>query len=287
MRVGRIAEIWRFPVKSMGGERLDAVHCGQDGLVGDRAWAVRDEAAGEIRGAKKLPRLMLCAARYFDEPAPERTAHVEMRLGAQERTRSGDPDINERLSRFLGRTVTLWPRRPAEDREHYRRRLPDDPAAFEAELREVFGRTADEALPDLASFPPELLEYTSPRGTYFDAFPIHLLTTATLANLGRLNPSARFDVRRFRPNFLIATDDGAAGSPEALWCGRRMEIGEAVVRCEMPTVRCSMTTHAQDGLPKDPSVLRTIVREADQNAGVYMTVERAGRVAIGDAVVLS
>ncbi len=49
-------------------------------------------------------------------------------------------------------------------------------------------------------------------------------------------------------------------------------------------MRCSMTTQAVDELPKDPSVLRTIVRDANQNLGVYATVEAAGEVAVGDPV---
>ena len=64
MIVGRVAEIFRFPVKSMGGERLPRVEVGPQGVPGDRAWAVRDETRGGIRGAKKIPALMGCRARY-------------------------------------------------------------------------------------------------------------------------------------------------------------------------------------------------------------------------------
>ncbi len=69
MRVGVVKEIWRYPVKSMGGERLD--RCAIEtvsGIRGDRGWAVWDEEAGEIRGAKKIPALLECTARYREEP---------------------------------------------------------------------------------------------------------------------------------------------------------------------------------------------------------------------------
>src|SRR5262245_66580250 len=66
--VGTVQELWRYPVKSMGGERLERTTLGAAGLLGDRGWAVRDEAAGEIRGGKKLPGLMLCSARYLRAP---------------------------------------------------------------------------------------------------------------------------------------------------------------------------------------------------------------------------
>ena len=71
------------------------------------------------------------------------------------------------------------------------------------ELREIFGRLEDEPIPDLGQFPPEILQFTSPLGTYFDAFPFHVLTTATLEALSQKNPGAKFDVRRFRPVYLL------------------------------------------------------------------------------------
>jgi uncharacterized protein YcbX len=154
-----------------------------------------------------------------------------------------------------------------------------------AELREIFGRTDDEPLPDLMAFPPEIMEYTSPLGTYFDAFPLHLLTTASLAALGARNASARFDVRRFRPNIVVSTDD-AAGFIETEWSGRTLRIGEAQINVEMPCVRCVMTTLPQGDLSKDPSVLRTIVRDAAQNVGAYASIATPGRITVGDAVEL-
>ena len=281
--VGTISEIWRFPFKSMAGELMDAAQVRDDGIVGDRGWAVRDERAGEIRGAKKLPKLMLCSARYLDEPDGARIPHVRIELPDGEAMTTDDPNVAARLSEFLGRAVSVWPRRPASDREHYRRAAPDNPD-FETEMRDIFGRRPDEPLPDLTVFPQELFEFTSPLGTYFDAFPIHVLTTASLARLSELNPAAAFDRRRFRANVLIDSAAFPSGFIENEWRGRTIEVGQAAFRCEVPTVRCSMTTQEQEGLPKDPSVLRTIVRDADQNVGVYASVTRAGRVEIGDEV---
>ena len=130
-----------------------------------------------------------------------------------------DPAVAARLSTLLGRAVTLWPLPAGRHRDHYRRGLPDKPDMIE-ELRDIFGRTADEPLPDLGVFPPEIMEFTSPLGTYFDAFPLHLLTTASLAALGDGAPAERFDRRRFRPNVLIETPAGTTGFTEAAWAGR-------------------------------------------------------------------
>jgi hypothetical protein len=184
---------------------------------------------------------------------------------------------------LLGRHVTLWPIQPASEREHYRRIQPE-PAHFEEAVRQLFSREPDEPLPDLSGFAPELFEFVSPLGTYFDAYPIHLLTTASLAALSQMNPRAVFEVRRFRPNFLIEPARGAGGFVELGWCGKRLRAGQMTVSCAIPTPRCGMTTHPQPGLAKDPSVLRTIVRQAGQNIGIYAEVVSPGRVCVGDEV---
>lgn len=150
----------------------------------------------------------------------------------------------------------------------------------------MFSREPDEPLPDISILPAEVLEFTSPLGTYFDAFPIHVLTTASLTAMARFNPTALWDMRRFRPNFLVKTQDAFEGLVEAGWNGRTLRLGEVELKCEIPTVRCGMTTHAQNALPKDPSVLRSIVKDADQNLGVYANVTKGGRVGDGDRVEL-
>jgi uncharacterized protein YcbX len=286
MRLGRVTEIWRYPVKSMGGERLEQASVGRLGVPGDRGWALRDESAGEMRGAKKFPALLRCRARYLTEPTGDKIPVAEITLPDGARVRSDEPGAAQVLSRLLDADVTLWPRQPADDREHYRRALPADPSQLEQELRSVFGRLPDEPLPDLSVFPQELFEFTSPLGTYFDAFPLHLLTTSTLGELARRNATANFDRRRFRPNFLVELDDATPGFIEKDWCGREVQVGALRLRIELPVVRCSMTIQAQEDLPQDPSVLRTIVRQAAQNVGVYAAVVSEGSVKIGDPVEL-
>ena len=283
--VGRVAEVWRYPVKSMGGESLPGAELGPLGIIGDRGWALRDEAAGEIRGGKKLPVLMRCHARYDAEPNGERIPPATMTLPDGAQVRTGDADVDARLSALVGRAVTLWPIQPAENAEHYRRGVPEN-ADIETELRGLFGRLPEEPLPDFTGLPPELFEFTSPLGTYFDAFPVHLLTTASLRALAAQTPAAQFDRRRFRPNLLVEPVGDQQGLIEAGWSGRRLRVGEAVLSIAIPAIRCSMTTQATGELPKDPLVLRTIVRDANQCLGVYATVEEPGPVAVGDAVEL-
>lgn len=280
--VGRIAELWRYPVKSMAGERLSrALVVERNGLVGDRGWALRDERAGEIRGAKKLPALMRCRARYLAEPTADSVPSVEITTPDGAVLRSGERATEEALSRLLGRPVTLWPLQPASALDHYRRGGPDNPDRL-VELTQILGLEEGDPFPALVGLPPEIIEYVSVPGTYFDEFPILLVTTSTLRTLAGHNPAARFDVRRFRPNLLVDTGPDATGYVEQEWRGRHLRAGGLLLRVETACVRCVMTTHAQDDLPKDPSVLRTVVRDAGHKVGVYASVVSAGEVAVGD-----
>lgn len=285
MQVGSVSEIWRYPVKSMAGERLDATDVGEHGLPGDRAWAVRDEVRGGIRGAKKIPELMRCAARYPAEPTPARAGQVEMRLPDGDVLRSDAADVDARLSRALGTSVTLWPLQPADRLDHYRRGAPTH-EDLERELRSVFALEPDEPLPDLSGLPPELYEFESPPGTYFDAFPLLLVTQGSLDRLARLAPESKIDVRRFRPNFLLSVPDTEDRFPETAWPGHRLRIGGMTAEVTIDCMRCVMTTLPFDDLPKDPRIMRTLVREAKHCLGAYARVAEPGRVALGDPVEL-
>jgi uncharacterized protein YcbX len=278
--VGRIAELWRYPVKSMQGERVRAARAiPRSGIAGDRGWAVRDEKVGEIRGAKYIPALLQCRARYLEEPSPGGSAPVEIELPGGERVRSGDADVNARLSRALGREVTLWPLQPPDAVEHYRRR---GHGSLD-ELRDVLGLVADEPLPEFGRHTPaELAQFVSRPGTYFDAHDLHLLSGSSLARLASAAPQSRVDVRRFRPNALI--DAASPGQPELDWCDGTLRIGTLRVRVLEPMLRCSMTVHAQSDLPRDPRVMRALVRETAQRLGVSAAVEQPGELAVGAAV---
>jgi uncharacterized protein YcbX len=306
MLIGTVQQIWRYPVKSMAGEQLTDCTVGSLGLPGDRGWAVRDEEKSEIKTGTRIPVLMQCASQYLQPPSDDNIPHVRISFPDGSGVTSDDPEVNTRLSSVLGKQVKLWPRQPASNKKHYRRpgaaarviapltnvpgfrallpaiiKLP----SIDATLRAAFSRTEDEPTPDLSQLPKELFEFTSPLGTYFDAFPIHVLTSASLAVMSQSNPAATWDVRRFRPNFFVKSE-GIEGLIESEWGGKTLRIGNVEVKCEMPAVRCGMTTNAQKELAKDPSVLRTIVKEGNQNLGVYASVVKHGAVREGDRVEL-
>jgi len=279
MIVGRIAELWRHPVKSMEGERIQTAELGPQGIPGDRAWAVRDERRGGIRGAKKIANLMRCQARLPSEPKDGEVPPAEITLPDRSTISAADGDANERLSKALGTPVTLWPLLPATELDHYRRGKPDHEDVL-TELRSIFGREPNEPLPNLGVFPPDLFQYESPPGTYFDAFPLLLLTDASLRHLAELAPDSKIDVRRFRPNLLIRSPE--AGFPEIAWEGKRIVVGNATLAVTVGCPRCVMITHGFADLPRDPALMRVVVRDADQKMGVYARVEKPGTVRVGD-----
>lgn len=279
-----VKEIWRYPVKSMQGERLDETVLTPGGVPLDRGWAVRDEATETIVGAKKIGELLNCSARYLDGTNAGAVPHVEIDLPDGSAVRSDDDTVHDRLSEALGRKVTLWPLQPAGNRDHYRtKQAPED---MEAELRAIFALEPTEPLPDFGAFPPELLaelmEFATPVGTYFDAFPVDVLTEASLRHLQSLLPDAVLDVRRFRPNILLADSGGESALAEAGWLGRKLTIGDAELDVVMECPRCIMTTRPQGDLPRDSAIMRTLVAYTNQNLSVYCNVPRPGRLAVGD-----
>ncbi|MBS3647893.1 MOSC domain-containing protein [Pseudaminobacter sp. 19-2017] len=123
----------------------------------------------------------------------------------------------------------------------------------------------------------------SPR---YEKAPIHLLTTASLDRLKQLHPTGVADPRRFRPNIVVGLPAVEGSFPETEWIGRRLTIGDLELTVSEPCRRCGFTIIAQDGFEKDPEILRTLVRHNSHNMGVYCTVDRPGRVFVGDELLI-
>ena len=275
MSTASVATIYRYPVKSMMGETLSEADIGEAGIPGDRGWAVRDEKRGGIRGGKKIPQLMTLAAQSGTAAPLITAADGDSASASSER-------INDWLSGKLNHPVTLWPLLPADQLDHYRRGAPDT-EDFEQELRAVFGRLPDEPLPDLAGF-EELLEFESPPGTYFDAFPISIISQQSLDTMNQLEGESRFDVRRFRPNLLVDVPGSDHPFPEQAWVGKTLAIGSVTLKIDTTCPRCAMTTHGFDDLPQDPQIMRKMVANSEGNLGIYASVVKVGKVATGDSL---
>lgn len=279
LAIGTVKELWRYPVKGMAGETVNVSEIGAQGLPGDRIWALRDVARREIQSCKTRPALLRCQARLRAGDA----GPVDITLPDGSIASSDEPRVHAALTELVGRESTLEALRPASDYDFFRRHKRD-PHTWLDELAATFEREPGEPLPDLAQLPPPLVDCVSMPGSFFLVTPLHLLTTATLTQLHAMNPQADWDLRRFRPNLVIETNPALQGLVEQSWIGRRLLVGDARFDCVGATPRCGAVTRAQAGFGADSSLLRTIVREAAQNVGVYAMSAVAGRVTVGDTV---
>jgi hypothetical protein len=184
------------------------------------------------------------------------------------------------VGKVVGREVTLWPVVPEA-----RQATPKDDVSLLDEMQDLMARETGEPVPDFSDPPPELLEVYARGGPFFDAYPLLLITQRSLDSIAEAAPESRVDVRRFRPNVLIETAESGS-FPEQDWIGRRIAIGETVLSIQSTCIRCVMTTHGFADLPEDPRVMRTLVKEAEGNLGVYATVDEPGEIRQGDSVIL-
>ena len=152
-----ITDIFRYPVKSMKGHSLAQAQLTKRGIPGDRAWALKDEERGGIKGGKRFPQLLAMNPIFASEPsAQDISPQVSITMEGGQVVSSSDPDINAALSKVLGSPVSLWPILPEDQLEHYLRPPMDENVDIEAYYREIFAREPDEPLPDVAGFPEEI-----------------------------------------------------------------------------------------------------------------------------------
>ncbi len=277
-----VSQLFRYPVKSMRGETHTSLNVTETGVTGDRVWAVRDEVRGGIRGAKKIPSLMKLAANFSGAVNSQGASPVMITAADGSARETGSADINDWLSEQLNHAVTLWPLLPADALDHYRRGDPDH-EDLEIELRHMFGRAADEPLPDLSIF-AEVIEFESPPGTYYDAFPVHLLTKQSLDSMAQRRAASNFHVDRFRPNIFLDAPDSDHPFPETQWLGQRIRIGDVELEIIGDCPRCSMITHSFADLPQDPGIMRSLVKANNGNIGVYANVVSGGMLNVGDSL---
>ncbi len=236
IKIGVIEALFRYPVKSMGGERLEAAEMGWYGLDGDRRLALRrKESHGGMPWltASKLPELILFSPQWRDS-AGEGTLPTDVRT----------PEGEEM-------------------------------AVFSEELAAEVGRRHRS--------PVEMMHLTH---GIFDEASISVIASSTVREIGRL-AEQRPDVRRFRPNILI---DSVRSVPfeEDEWLGGVLSFGEgsdaAAVSVTLRDERCSMVNLDPDSARSAAEMLKTIVRVRQNKAGVYGTVTRCGRLAVGQPI---
>lgn len=269
--VGTVQSLWRYPVKSMLGESPPRLEVDPRGIRGDRGYALWDHASGRVASAKN-PRLwkdlLGYGARYREEPeaaAPLPPVMIRpLQDGGATELCSDEADVGAFFSALFGRRLSL---------------LDTPPAG--ASLDQYWPPVEGRAFQDVTN----ALEL--PEGTFFDACPIHAITTATLERLRQLEPQLDFAVERFRPNLLISAPEGFEGFVEEGWSGSCLQIGEQLVlRVDGGCPRCVVTTLAQSELGEDLEILRATARHNGVVAGIRLSVVTPGPVAVGDPVQL-
>jgi len=236
MEIGQVEAIFRYPVKSMGGERLEIANLGWHGLDGDRRLAFRkldDRSGFPWLSASQLPDLLLFAPRRREHAEPgDLPTHV--------RTPEGEelPVLGEELAAEVGRRLKA------------------------------------------------AVQMMQLKHGIFDEGSLSVIATETVREIEQLAGRSP-DVRRFRPNVVVSLPRAAPFQEDA-WVGGEISFGEGsdapAIAVTMRDVRCSMVNLDPDSALSTPEVLKAVVRAHQNTAGVYGTVTRTGRLAVGQPV---
>jgi hypothetical protein len=244
----QVVGLWRYPVKSLQGEAIDAARVEEDGLFGDRRWGIRDQRTGRILTARRRPELLGASASYDGGEPVIRLPDGRTVVGPGKRA-------DGQLSEWLASPVSLVAS-----------------VGGDAGRAEYFADATDDT--------SQAIEWTMPDGRYVDAAPVLLLTTASLRTAARLHPRGAWDPRRFRPNILL--DLEGEGWIEDSWVGQPVQVGAVTLRPTQPCIRCTMVTRSQPGLVADVEVFRTLARHHDGHFGVWSEVLTPGSLSAGD-----
>jgi uncharacterized protein len=237
IEIGHVEAIFRYPVKSMGGERLETAKLGWHGVDGDRRLAFRridDRSGFPWLTAGKLPGLLLFAP--------------------QRREDGGEGDLPTHV------------------------RTPD------GEEMPVFGDDLATEVGRRYGAPVQMMQLN--RGIFDDA-SISVIASDTVREIGRL-AGRNLDVRRFRPNVVVRLLRSVPFQEDE-WLGGVLSFGDgddAAITVTMRDVRCSMVNLDPDSAISAPEVLKAVVRANQNNAGIYGTVTRTGRLAVGQTILL-
>jgi uncharacterized protein len=244
----KLVGLWRYPVKSLQGEPLDAAQLEKDGILGDRRWGIRDQGTDRILTARRRPELLGAAASYDGDEPMIRLPDGRTAVGPGKRT-------DELLSEWL-----------------------ESPVSLVASVGKDAGRA--EFFADATDDTSRAIEWTMPEGRYVDAAPVLLLTTASLRTAAALHPNGAWDPRRFRPNVLVEVEGD--GWTEDEWIGQPLQMGTGILIPTEPCVRCTMVTRPQPGLGADVDIFRTLARHHHGHFGVWSDVLTPGSLSVGD-----
>lgn len=275
--VGSLSAIARYPIKSFQGESITSTVLQAQGILGDRPLALLDKASGKVlsgKHAKLGERILQFSARFVAEPEPGKPLpEILATIDGDSYSSDNIAELNRCCSDVLDTEVAII--RAGSAAVEYESYWP------EVENLPLAGATMDFALPLAES------------GSFADLEPLHLLTSASLAQLSELATGSEIGPARFRPGLLLDCGE-ASGFLENDWVGRTARLGEAEITFGALAPRCIMTTRVQQGLPKDPAILKTLVQNNRHDymgfsmpcLGIYASVSRPGMVTVGDELQL-
>jgi MOSC domain-containing protein len=272
---GTVAELWRYPVKSMLGERCQELAVTARGAVGDRAWALRELASGRIASAKKYPALLTFRASYETGPTLAQPGRVRIEAPNNRVFSPTDDDASAIVSDVLGAAVRLEDQATADEKTGI------DPRSVFGDV--PVGQLKPEWTPEKM---PDYFRLMS--GSFLEIGALFLVTSGSIEHLRRLQGgTALIDRRRFRPNIYVDSGPGGDRFVEDSWLGGTLSVGGAVKLDDFkPTLWCVTSTLAQEELPRDLSILRTAAQHHKGCLGVYAAVRSSGVVRVGDPVSL-
>jgi uncharacterized protein len=238
MPIEIVEALFRYPVKSMAGERLETANLGWYGLEGDRRLAFRriDNRSGmPWLTASKLPDLVLFTPLRREEGAQgDLPTHVRTPDGAE---------------------------------------LPVFGNELAADIERRFGA------------PVEMMQL---RHGIFDEACVSVIASDTVSEIGRL-AGRNLDVRRFRPNVVVRLLRSGSFLEDE-WVGGELSFGEGddapAINVTMRDERCAMVNIDPDSASIATEVMKTVVRRNQNNAGIYGSVMRIGRLAVGQTAFL-
>ena len=273
--IGLIKQILRFPVKSMGGEFLDTTFVDENGVEGDRIFALKELETGFIVSAKNPKKWKA----IIELEAFLENEKIKIRQIKTGQVFDNENDIINLIEKLTARKVSLVSN------------------SNQQEIREA-DRSPIEQTGSIINQKP--LASASKVGHFFDFAPIHLMTTSSLNEIKKHYPKGKFDIERFRPNLLIDTGN-KTGFVENEWLGKTLQIGtDLQIKIIEPCPRCVVTTLKQGELEKDHEILKTIVQHNQVEShtyypgtlfkgvlGVYGIIEKSGEIIRGDDVVIT
>lgn len=259
--VGSVEGVWRYPVKSMAGERIEEAFVGYAGVFGDRACAFLNAAGPEgfpYLTARNKGRMLAFRPRFRDTALAARP-------------------LNQTAAEGIGPGLTpLYP-------------APLDRLAIDVETPsgETFSVDDPALRNQLAtrSIEPEKLSLVRSDRALTDCRPLSIISLQTIAQLGD-EIGMPLDRRRFRANIYADLNDADGFAEDAL-VGRKLRIG---ARAEISVLdrdpRCKMISLDPDTGEENSDVLRHVAKAHDNAAGVYCAVLTEGTVRRGDSIVL-